>query len=389
MGNLVEEKSLSLLPDGSTAERTLRHEYDLMGNRVRSILPGGEIAEFLPCSSGYTHQISFAARPNSPERVISAFERDELNHETLRTQGRLHSRRGYDPLSRLIFMRTDGFADEGSLRDMGVPVETIPLVGKKFGYDAGGELIRSEDLFSGEMHYKYDLLGRILAASRPETLHADRLRRSVAGLGPAERSSVEHLFTEERFLYDRAGNLFSTGAGSDSRLHEALPEQRLAARRAGELPVAHNRLDAIDDIPSRYDPRGRVVEKRCLESERRWAYRYDSDSRLLEVEQNAPSGFKRIRFSYDAFRRRTGRYDGRSQTLFIWDGLRLLREETGQNATTYFYEQGGHVPLARVDGHNAFAEVEASLPDPESVYYYHCNVAGLPEDITDSEGRIV
>jgi hypothetical protein len=34
MGNLVEEKTVSLLPDGSTAERTLRHEYDLMGNRV-------------------------------------------------------------------------------------------------------------------------------------------------------------------------------------------------------------------------------------------------------------------------------------------------------------------------------------------------------------------
>jgi RHS repeat-associated protein len=55
----------------------------------------------------------------------------------------------------------------------------------------------------------------------------------------------------------------------------------------------------------------------------------------------------------------------------------------------YFYEQGGYVPLARVDSHNAFAEAGAFLPDPESLYYYHCNVAGLPEDVTDGEGRIV
>ena len=96
MGNLTEEKCVALLPDGNRAERVLRHEYDPAGNRVRSVLLGGEIAEFTPCSSGFVHQITFAPRPDGPERVVSAFERDALNRETLRTQGRLHSKRGYD-----------------------------------------------------------------------------------------------------------------------------------------------------------------------------------------------------------------------------------------------------------------------------------------------------
>jgi RHS repeat-associated protein len=67
-----------------------------------------------------------------------------------------------------------------------------------------------------------------------------------------------------------------------------------------------------------------------------------------------------------------------------------LREESGQKAVTYFYEQGGHVPLARMDGVNAFAaDGPPPVPGSESVYYYHCNIAGLPEDMTDSEGRLV
>ena len=53
--------------------------------------------------------------------------------------------------------------------------------------------------------------------------------------------------------------------------------------------------------------------------------------------------------AYDALGRRTTSYDGACETLFTWDGLRLLREGRGTNAVTYFYEQVSHAPLARVD----------------------------------------
>jgi hypothetical protein len=77
------------------------------------------------------------------------------------------------------------------------------------------------------------------------------------------------------------------------------------------------------------------------------------------VRLDAPYSVRRTRFSYDALGRRTGSFDGRKLTLFIWDGLRLLREETGARAITYFYEQGGHVPLARVDGRNVSPGIPA------------------------------
>ena len=51
MGRLTEEKSRLLLNNGGMTERTLRHTYDHAGNRVRSVLPGGELAEFTPCAA--------------------------------------------------------------------------------------------------------------------------------------------------------------------------------------------------------------------------------------------------------------------------------------------------------------------------------------------------
>jgi hypothetical protein len=98
-----------------------------------------------------------------------------------------------------------------------------------------------------------------------------------------------------------------------------------------------------------------VVEKRCSTSGVTWIYLYDSDNQLLEARASSASGFTRTNFSYDALGRRTTNFDGLNETLFTWDGLRLVREERGSNATTYFYEQGSHAPLARVDCRNSFA----------------------------------
>jgi YD repeat-containing protein len=190
-------------------------------------------------------------------------------------------------------MRTDPFVGLSAIGEAILSAETGPLISKNFGYDPRGELIRSEDLFSGIQLYEYDSLGRVTAARRPESHHTGRLRGSAPDL--AERSSIERLFTEERFLYDPAGNLLSTGVGGDSSTGEALSGKRLEeARKRGELSVIHNRLKTIDDCLYRHDTRGRVVEKRDLERECRWFYSYDSDNRLIEVESNPLEYARRI-----------------------------------------------------------------------------------------------
>ena len=372
MGALVEEKSLVALFGGGVAERILRHEYDLAGNRVRSVLPGGEIVEVTPCDCGYIHQISFAASADAPERIISAFERDALHRETLRTQGRLHAKREYDPLSRVTSMYAGGYAYEKQVNALGVPLAVTPLVSKYFNYNANGELLKSQDVFSGMQHYTYDTLGRVTSASR-QWQYAALPNEGIE----TQRNSLSG-FMEEGFQYDRAGNLYSPEP--DGRGLSDMGYSSLDRYRAGkEEGLRHNRLTHLNGFTFTYDVRGRVVKKSCAETGAVWTYAYNSDNQLIEAKA-AAGGV--TRFDYDALGRRTVTSDGQSETLFIWDGLRLLREERSGKATTYFYEQGSYAPLARVDG-------GADGSGQESVYYYHCNPTGLPEDVTDSEGNIV
>ena len=126
-------------------------------------------APFTPCSSGHVHQISFMVGPDAPEQIISAFERDALNRETVRTQGRLHSKRAYDPHSRITHMHSGSFDPESQMRSLGVSFDTSPLVNKKFSYDVNGELIQSEDVFNGSQHHEYDALGRVVSTTRQRT----------------------------------------------------------------------------------------------------------------------------------------------------------------------------------------------------------------------------
>ena len=96
LGNLIEERT-----EAGGEIRVLAHAYDPLGNRVSSTLPDGRVINYAYCGSGFLHQISTASGEGGLERIISAFERDDLHRETLRTQGRRHSLSSYDPLSRL------------------------------------------------------------------------------------------------------------------------------------------------------------------------------------------------------------------------------------------------------------------------------------------------
>lgn len=54
------------------------------------------------------------------------------------------------------------------------------------------------------------------------------------------------------------------------------------------------------------------------------------------------------RYRYDAFGRRLEKKDAFGQTLFEWDGNRLLSEQRGSNHKLYLYEADSFAPLAQV-----------------------------------------
>ncbi|EKE4264389.1 RHS domain-containing protein [Escherichia coli] len=99
-----------------------------------------------------------------------------------------------------------------------------------------------------------------------------------------------------------------------------------------------------------------------------------------------------VHFSYDPLGRRTEKRsvvkefeNGRGQvketqrvTTFVWEGLRLLAENRDGLPLVYVYEDTeSYTPLARIWGSGEKARVD----------YYRCSQNGMPEALTDEEGK--
>ncbi|WP_254600217.1 RHS repeat-associated core domain-containing protein [Burkholderia contaminans] len=102
-------------------------------------------------------------------------------------------------------------------------------------------------------------------------------------------------------------------------------------------------------------------------------------------------GIATTHFEYDAFGRRIRKLNGSyASTDFLWDGMRLVQEtyhdRQGEEALTYLYESNSYVPLARIDQGKAAAN-DADVRD--AVYYFHNDVSGFPEELTDAGGELV
>ncbi|WP_183133188.1 RHS repeat-associated core domain-containing protein, partial [Pseudomonas syringae group genomosp. 3] len=119
----------------------------------------------------------------------------------------------------------------------------------------------------------------------------------------------------------------------------------------------------------------------------RWqTFTYDSENRLVKTETMANSQVETTSsYQYDSLGRRVGKQSnikGRTdQKHFLWQGLRMLREESPEQSSLYLYEPGSYAPLARVD--------QREGEDKNKVYYYHTDQIGTPLEMTDAEGHIV
>ncbi|MEX5630893.1 RHS repeat domain-containing protein, partial [Pseudomonas marginalis] len=150
--------------------------------------------------------------------------------------------------------------------------------------------------------------------------------------------------------------------------------------------IKHNRVHVYQDKRYRYDRFGRLSEKRTG-SNRIQRFEYDAEHRLIGVHQQNGALRQRVVFGYDPLGRRISKqvyHDNASEpshrTLFHWQGLRLLEEVQDGRPSLYVYaDPGSYEPLARVDGKLG----------SEAIFYFHTNLAGLPEQLTDAGGKTV
>jgi RHS repeat-associated protein len=148
--------------------------------------------------------------------------------------------------------------------------------------------------------------------------------------------------------------------------------------------VKDNRIKQWRDQEYAYDAWGNLIEKRSGMS-RLQTFSYDGENRLVKAETLVNGKLESSgAYRYDSLGRRVAKVSAvngvTEQKHFLWQGLRLLREETPGQSSLYLYEPGSYAPLARVD------QTEGG---EQKLYYFHTDQIGTPLEMTDREGQIV
>ncbi|EPY2902615.1 RHS repeat-associated core domain-containing protein [Cronobacter sp. 153480017-3] len=274
-------------------------------------------------------------RHGGATHTLAAYGRDRLHREISRSQGVLSQETRYDAVGR-------------------VTQRTV--------LDARRELVF-------ERRYRWDRTDQIVQQIHTDTTPAtpgEKYSQYLWGYDAAGQvtKAVEPQ-KEERFFWDAAGN-------------------RTEEHRN---PVWHNLLLRLDGLKLDYDGFGRLTRRQDKNGVvQRFAYHDEQRVKEIRFERNAE--FRRVEYCYDPLGRRTHkvlwRYnDPQPETIrFDWQGLQLAGEQSDREPdhyVQYVYTEGSYEPLARVD----------SVFDDCEIYWYHTELNGLPERVTDADGQTV
>ncbi|MDY7073089.1 Protein RhsD [Pseudomonas hunanensis] len=265
----------------------------------------------------------------------------------------------YDPLSNLTTLTLqDGrkvnhlYYGSGHLHQLNLDGQVISDMERD---DLHREVYRTQGKLTS--CFGYDAMGR-KAWQFASSLPADKLSQ-------VHSRDTGSLIGSEEFRYDPAANRLDFNARQFDK-------------------VKDNRIKQWRDQEYRYDPWGNLIEKRSGHSKLQH-FSYDCENRLVRAETLVNGKLEsQGEYRYDSLGGRVAKQaeiKGEvEQKRFLWQGLRMLREETPAKSILYLYEPGSYAPLARVD------QVEG---EEQKVYYFHTDQIGTPLELTDSEGKIV
>ncbi|EKK4083567.1 RHS domain-containing protein, partial [Cronobacter dublinensis] len=255
------------------------------------------------------------------------------------------------------------------------------------------EISRSQGVLSQETHY--DTAGRItqrtvLDARRELVFERryrwDRTDQIVQQIyTDATPATPGEKYSQYLWGYDAAGQV--------TKAVEPQKEERFFWDPAGNRteehrnPVWHNLLLRLDGLKLDYDGFGRLTRRQDKNGVVQH-FAYDDEQRVKEITFTGHTEFRKVEYRYDPLGRRTHkvlwRYnDPQPETIrFDWQGLQLAGEQSDREPdhyVQYVYTEGSYEPLARVD----------SVFDDCEIYWYHTELNGLPERVTDADGQTV
>jgi RHS repeat-associated protein len=332
---------------------------------------------------------------------LVAFERDALYQETSRTQANgLRQTMKYDPAGRMIEQQLGPVAQVGQkdrlfYPDMYRPDVQVGMraaIVRRYRYDPSSQLASVEDNRRGHIEYRYDPVGRLLAAN------------SAMGY--------------ETFAFDPAGNIQVPDTAQQGPISQRAPLPKLL----------DNLLKEYAGVSYRYDERGNLVER--TQHGKRSEYAWDAFNRMTRATTSQGV----TTFAYDPLGRRIAKHsqaqDGDAlreptRTMYGWDGDTLALESSvygghtaGERTVHYVYERNSFVPLvqatrsqavrlapstdvkALIVGNygkydieldplwNGELEKEAEPFGKDEIAFYQCDHLGTPQELTDYEGKV-
>nr|WP_124423238.1 RHS repeat-associated core domain-containing protein [Pseudomonas orientalis] len=352
-----------------------KHEYDALNQRIATTRPDGHRVSWLTYGSGHLLALKV------DDQELLSYQRDNLHREISRDQGNgLQQRQAWTP---------NGQLQEQALGKRG---DSQRLVVRNYRHDAAGQLTRIDDTRRGALSYRYDPVGRLLAA------------QTING--------------EETFAFDPASNLLD-------------PQAQHRPNQYGPSKLLDNLLRDYVGTHYSYDERGNLKER--LHNGKKSQFTWDLYDRLIGYADDRLTAS----FAYDALGRRLfklskAKYHDRREagpmwnkleraeldeqygcgyTIYGWDGDVLAFEsrnnDKSERLTHYFFEPGSLVPVAQAVEQRSIQLLPEPVyegaydidrdpvwqhkPKPVSfsaVAWYQCDHLGTPMELTDEHGDI-
>ncbi len=375
VGNLVREH----IQDNKTHKTAVwKHGYDEINDRIKTIRPDGQNVDWLTYGTGHVHSLILNGQD------IVSFERDDLHRETARhyanglSQFEYYDEQGRLSQQQIVRGHENGYASTQLQQEQNAVQDTASLLSRVYRYDKSGQLAQIQDSRRGDIHYKYDPLGRLLEAT--------------SKLG------------KEKFSFNPARNLIDRDLDQQNHIHERTTDEN----QHGYLKLVNNVVLRYLDQQYQYDAYGQLTTQKSNQGDLNLSW--DVLGRLVRSRNTEYTA----EYRYDAMGRRLAKRSKHHHTgleldfVYGWDGDMLAYESNESYTKHYIYEKGSFIPLIQavyqtpIQLHTTpvWDDKYSFTRDPlwkkvqnsqsfDDIWFYHCDHLGTPQELSDLSGQII